>query len=349
MAGNRALVGCVMKYRDYPRETIKDIVRLRRRLDVAHVPPRRTDFNFILGTWNIRHFGGVYDGWNENPDSPKRNLRGLAVIAEIIRRFDVVAIQELRRETTALRRLLEDFLGPDWAVIMSDVTVGDRGNQERLAYLYDTRRVMPSGLAGEIVLPPTGESNEPVEQFDRTPYLVGFRAGSEHFTLLTAHIRYGDVPADRLGELRRIAEFTAREIRDRTRDAETEETNLLVLGDFNIDKRIGDPLFDAFVDSGLWVPEGLRGLKTTYGTEPKFYDQIAWFRDRFSLLPSGRAGTVDFTDAVFQELDRDEMTWRVSDHFPLWVEFNTDRSERAMAKTLGLPEDMPNPFSDIPD
>lgn len=69
---------------------------------------------------------------------------------------------------------------------MSDVTAGDKGNTERSAYLFDTRRVTPSGLAGEIVLPPTPDG-DPEEQFDRTPYLVGFVAGGERFALLTAH------------------------------------------------------------------------------------------------------------------------------------------------------------------
>ena len=30
--------------------------------------------------------------------------------------------------------------------------------------------------------------------FDRTPYIVGFRAARERFALLTAHIRYGHAP-----------------------------------------------------------------------------------------------------------------------------------------------------------
>src|SRR5690606_37911936 len=85
------------------------------------------------------------------------------------------------------------------------------------------------------------------EQFDRTPFIAGFRAANEHFTLLTAHIRNGSVPADRLPELQRIARFTAQELRARARAGQSrEEPNLLVLGDFNIDKRQGNPLFDAF-------------------------------------------------------------------------------------------------------
>jgi hypothetical protein len=244
--------------------------------------------------------------------------------------------------------LVDEFLGPEWRVMMSDVTAGDKGNSERLAYLYDSRRVTPSGLAGEIVLPP-GPAGSPVEQFDRTPNLVGFQARDERFALLTAHIRYGDSPGTRTPELTAIADYTAREIRDRSKGGGMEESNLIVLGDFNIDRREGNPLFDAFVSQGLWVPEALREFRTTTGQVAKYYDQIAWFRDDLGLVTQGRAGTIDFSGAVFKELTTAQVSYRVSDHFPLWVEFLTDRSVEAMATVLGIDPANPNPFAEIPD
>ncbi|HEV2132230.1 MAG TPA: endonuclease/exonuclease/phosphatase family protein [Longimicrobiaceae bacterium] len=336
-----------MRYADYPRQTVEDIARLRRRLDAGNLPPRRTDHNLLIGTWNIQQFGRVHRAWEENPGSPKRNLRAMAIIAEIVRRFDVVAIQEVKRDTSGIRMLVEGFLGPNWSVILSDVSAGEKGNHERLAYVYDTRRVTPSGLAGEIVLSPV--DGIAVEQFDRTPYIVGFRSATDRFALLTAHIRYGDHPQARIPELHSLARFTAEEIRDRSRFAGAEETNLIVLGDFNINRRSGDPLFDAFVSTGLFVPEPIREVKTTYGAEAKHYDQIAWFMGDLDLLSEGRAGVVDFTGAVYQVLTLRQMSYRVSDHFPLWVEFIIDRSTEAMARTLGVNPAMPDPLGTVPD
>jgi len=43
------------------------------------------------------------------------------------------------------------------------------------------------------------------------------------------------------------------------------------------------------------------------------------------------------------------MSFRVSDHFPLWVEFIVDRSTEHMARTLGLNPAMPDPLSTVPD
>ena len=79
-----------------------------------------------------------------------------------------------------LRHLLK-ALGDDWGFLLTDVTRGDRGNGERLAFLFDTRRVRPSGLAAEVVLPPEWKGRELpsgqtiADQFARTPYAVSFR------------------------------------------------------------------------------------------------------------------------------------------------------------------------------
>lgn len=337
-----------MDYASYPRAVVEDIARLRRRIRNSGLPGKRTDHNLLIGAWNIRALGRVYDKWGENPRSPKRNLRALACIAEIIRRLDVVAVQEVKRDTSGIRLLVEEFLGPNWGVILSDVTAGPEGNVERLAFIYDKRRVQPSGLAGEIVLPPT-EEGDPVRQFARTPYMVGFQSGGERFVLLTAHIKYGEVPEDRLRELKALAEYIAVEIRDRARIAGAEESNLIVLGDFNIDRRGDNPLFQAFVSTGLLVPSQLLGLKTTYGTEPKYYDHIAWFMGDLDLNYNGRAGVINFAGAVYKELTLRQMSYRVSDHFPLWVEFIVDRSAEYMAPTLGLDPAMPDPLSTVPD
>ena len=337
----------MISHADYPPAVIDDVVRLRRRL--AGLPVKTSDRNLLIASWNIRALGALHAAFDENPGSPKRNLRALACIAEIVQRFDVVAVQEIKRETTAIRTLVDEFLGSEWSVILTDVTAGSSGNTERLGFVYDRRRVRPSGLAGEIVLPPT-DAGDPAEQFDRTPYIVGFEAGGTRFSLVTAHIRFGEIPADRLPELQAFAGFTATELRDRARVNDREIGSVIVLGDFNIDERGDNSLFQAFVAKGLVVPEPLRGLKTTFGTQPKHYDQIAWFMGSDMRLPfTSRARVVNFMGAVFKELTPSETSFRMSDHFPLWAEFQTDRSDTQMAVARGLDPDSPDPFASILD
>jgi endonuclease/exonuclease/phosphatase family metal-dependent hydrolase len=344
-----------MEYARYPRMVVEDIARLRRRIAQSELPQKVTDRNLLIGTWNIKAFGAIHPDWQENPGSPKRNWRGLAYILEVVRRLDVIALQEVRRDLSGLRLLLE-WLGPNWGVIMTDVTAGEEGNAERLAFVFDRRRVSPSGLAGEIVLPPkkvvldSGEKLlQPARQFSRTPYAVGFRAGNESFVLITAHIKYGKRPGEREVEIRALADHVAAEMRDRARNVQSDESNLIVLGDFNIDQRRDDPRFAAFVSTGLVVPEQLRHLRTTFGGTPKFYDQIAWFMGTFDLNYRERAGVIDFSGAIYPELTLGQMAWRMSDHLALWVEFWLDRSAQHMAPALGVDPAMPDPLNVVPD
>lgn len=107
--------------------------------------------------------------------------------------------------------------------------------------------------------------------------------------------------------------------------------NLLVLGDFNLD-RVGDPLYEAFLSTGLWPPAQLNEVPRTIFDNDRtrhFYDQIAWFVEAEPGMPSllegleftGRGGGVDFLPHVLRDLTKAQVSWRVSDHYPLWVEF----------------------------
>lgn len=53
--------------------------------------------------------------------------------------------------------------------MISDVTEGAAGNGERGAFPYDSTRAQPSGLVGEIVLPPT-RAGEQGDTLGRTSF-----------------------------------------------------------------------------------------------------------------------------------------------------------------------------------
>src|SRR5690349_19079604 len=129
---------------EVPGEVTAELAALSTALD--RVVPARTATNLLVATWNIRGFDRYTPTWRSVAgDSPIRDRSNIAHIAEIVSRFDVIAIQELRRAATGFLAMLER-LGPDWAFLTSDVTEGDPGNNERLAFVYDTRRLRPSGL-----------------------------------------------------------------------------------------------------------------------------------------------------------------------------------------------------------
>jgi endonuclease/exonuclease/phosphatase family metal-dependent hydrolase len=320
---------------DTPPEPVREDLGL---LDAAldeSLPPRVLDRTLLIGTWNVRHFGGLTEKWEAtDADSPKRDLQSILTIAEIIRRFDVVALQEARGDLKALRHTMK-ALGDDWGLVLSDVTHGAAGNDERLGFLFDRRTVRMSGLVGELVVP-AGESDRIGEgalqrQFARTPYAVAFRCGGETFILVTLHVLWGDSPAERTPELRAIAEW----LDGWARDVNAWDHNLIALGDFNID-RAGGARYDAFTSTGLHVPDDLHSVPRTLWSDredphlEKFYDQIAWFTadgDRPALsLDYREGGYFDFEKVALprRDLSRRSLSWRISDHYPLWAAFDLE-------------------------
>ncbi|GAB5444329.1 MAG: hypothetical protein Fues2KO_46780 [Fuerstiella sp.] len=296
----------------------------------ADIPVKQDD-NLLIATWNLRAFSSLTRKFTaRSTDSPKRDLRGLRAIIEIISRFDVIALQEVQGNLRALRDTMR-FLGDEWAFLMTDVTGGDGGNSERLAFVFHRTRCRPSGLAAELVVPPErlGSMSEGVlrEQFARTPYAVSFQRADTTFILVTLHILFGEVAADRVPELQEIADWMFAWARRTNRF----EQNLLTLGDFNIDDREG-PLFEAFTSTGLTVPDVLNNLPRTIFDDPddpsddNFYDQIAWFTTGSEALINMKlrdGGNFDFLPHVYTDLNltRNSISFRISDHFPLWVEF----------------------------
>ena len=304
---------------------------LRAALDESIPRKRLLQCNLLIATWNLKNFGSLTKAWlSSTSDTPKRDYRALWAIAEIISRFDVVALQEVTGDLRALRTMMKT-LGPQWQFLMTDVTLGASGGGERIAFVFDASRAQLSGLAGELVVPPEWLAeigpDAMQRQFARTPYAVSFRTDKATFILVTLHVLYGGSSTARLPELH----ATARWMADWAQQSHRWHHNLLALGDFNIDRR-DDRLWQAFTSTGLSVPEALQNVPRSIFADPenpqreKFYDQIAWFTSGNQALTNLRleaAGHVDFVPYVYREIEfsRAQLQYRVSDHYPLWVEF----------------------------
>jgi hypothetical protein len=180
---------------DHPPAAVQaDVHTLRRHL-TATLPSKRLDENLLIATWNLRSFASLTREWTAGEaDSPKRDPRGLLVIGEIIRRFDVIAVQEVKGDLRPLRDLMK-WLGTDWACLMTDITQGAAGNSERMAFLFDRRRAEPSGLACELVVPEEWLKEIAPDalgrQFARTPLCreLPLRHGDIHPGDLAHHLR----------------------------------------------------------------------------------------------------------------------------------------------------------------
>ena len=307
--------------------TLDNLAALRTDLDTK-LPPKKLEKNLLIATWNLRGFGDLTrKEVSKGTDSPKRDYQSVLCIAEIIKKFDVIAVQEIKSNIKALRDTMK-ILGNDWSLILTDVNRGDAGNGERMGYLFDTRRVQLSGLACELVVPQEWmnvTSDEALsEQFVRSPYAVSFRSGNQTFILVTLHILYGKASKDRIKELKGIAKWMA----NWAKDVNVYHQNLIALGDFNIDER-GDLLNQTFISEGLTIPDALQNPQVTRSIfdETKYYDQIAWFSNANNIpnlsLKYVNGGNYNFVGKALanRNLTKQSLSFMISDHCPLWVEF----------------------------
>jgi endonuclease/exonuclease/phosphatase family metal-dependent hydrolase len=328
------------------QRTVEGLKRLRPGLAAA-IPARTATDTLLLATWNIREFDDGKCGY--------RSDEAYFYIAEVLSRFDLIAIQEVRNGLYPLQRL-QKLMGAGWDFIVTDVTLGVAGNTERMAYLFDRRKVQFSGLAAELVLPKDGKATDPEPvQFARSPYVAGFRAGWADITLCTVHIYYGDdTPVDprRLAEITALGKTLAKNADKLSAapqalaDGPKAPSNLLLLGDFNIFNR-ADVTFDALIQAGFKIPEALQKVPGSNVDRNKHYDQIAFYKQLSHLTPTGRAGVFDVYEHVYRLADealyaderkvkpgrsyKDWRTYRLSDHLPMWIEFGVDDADAYLA------------------
>jgi hypothetical protein len=137
--------------------TISNLIRLKQGLE-QRVSSRRTVQNLLVASWNIKEFN----------HTTQRLFEAYCHIAEIIARFHIVAIQEVKSTLKDLDIVMR-ILGGDWDYIINDITDGDSGNSERSASSYNNKRLRLSGLAGEIVLWHELTEGSPIKQLKRTP------------------------------------------------------------------------------------------------------------------------------------------------------------------------------------
>lgn len=279
------------------KRTIAGIQRLREQFAKVKFPSKKASESLILGTWNIRNFDD--DRFNYGP----RMDESLYYIAEILSRFDIVAVQEICADLSRLNRLM-GILGRKYDYIMTDVThSGLGGNKERLGFIYDQDKVHFKGVAGEIVLPEKmliGGSADKKRQFSRTPFGVEFQAGWFKFLFSTVHIYYGKASktspeyARRVEEIDAVAKYLAKE-------AKASNSNQILVGDFNILKP-GSAGFNALVKHGFKMIHNRKGSNRD---RTKFYDQIS-FRSKRNVLVQMELERQDRVFQFFNSVFRDE-------------------------------------------
>ena len=321
------------------KRIIDKLLVLRKQLN-RDIPPKTVLDSLLLATWNIREFG-----------MGNRIEESFYYIAEILSSFDLIAVQEVAGDRRALEKVI-DIMGKNWDYIVTDSTDGTAGGKERMAFLYDTRKLMFKNLAGEIVLPDT-QLVKGKFQFARTPFCVAFQAGWFLFNLTTVHIYFGDVKGvkykQRVEEIDSISKFLGKR-------AKEENISYIILGDFNIVDTKDDTL-KALEKNKFFIPEAIKQKPTDIGGT-KHYDQIAFrFKEGEDMVlfseKEQKAGAFNYYECLYtkeemplylqyfdpetikektpQEIESYYLskwrTFQISDHLPLWVQLKIDFSD----------------------
>lgn len=330
-------------------DVIDNIIQLRAALSAAAadpdakspgIPEKKLTDNLILGTWNIREFGNSKYG-GRMPES-------YYYIAEILSRFDLVAVQEVRDNLADFNSICR-ILGSDWGVFTSVVTEGASGNKERMAFLYDKRTVSFRNIAGQIIRPP--DKKNKTEQFARSPYVIRFQSGWLKFDICTTHIYYGNDTKSSAQYKRRVDEIQSLvDHMDKYYVKKGEANNLFILGDFNIEDE-QSKTYAAATSSVFSIPDAIlkKHLSGSNVKKDKIYDQILYY-NKYKDINFKNAGIFDFYETVFNDFSsyasrikkhctraqiaqvtdkkfNDFRTYQMSDHLPLWVEMNTDHTD----------------------
>ncbi len=262
----------------------------------ASLPPKapRAGTTVRIATFNIQVFG----------TAKLAKPKVVDTLTKAIRRFDLVAIQEVRsNDDTILPRFVEK-LNADGSKY--DFVIGPRlgrtTSTEQYAFVFDTQRI-------EVDRNSVATVGDPGDRLHREPLVARFRVrgppSSQAFTFTLVDIHTD--PDETAGELNALDDvFTA------VQQNSAGEDDVILLGDLNVDERhLGElgrlPNIEWAIAG---VPTNTRGNKT--------YDNIIFDRKK-TVEYTGTFGVLNLQNEFGLTLDE---ALEVSDHNPVWAEFS---------------------------
>ena len=314
-----------MHHGDIDRQTAQGLRVLRERIAAAKVPSSKIDESLLVATWNVRELG-------KRP----RLSASLHYLAEVIGTFDLVCLVEVRDDVNDLATVL-GYLGPYWKVVFSEYVMDAGGNRERVAFVYDSRAAVFTGLASHVIggRKKVRDEYRDTVSFWRPPYVASFRAGNFDFVVVGAHVRWGKSERSRERELGKLADWVAAEQSGRF----VLDKDMVIVGDFNIPSTTS-PLYRAVTRRGLRAPKGMLDPGSDLARR-RSYDQIL-VAPRFPDSVTGKGGVLDVWSGSYRPLyegitrkNNRALTWEMSDHLPLWIELNTDDDAYELDQRIG--------------
>src|SRR5918998_4416091 len=116
-----------------------DALRKYRDTKPGRAIPSKAADRLLVATWNVANLG-----------VQERREKDHLLIAELVSWFDLVAMQEVNDDLSGLREI-HQHRPESFRLLFSDAA----GNDERLAFIYDSDKVALLEEVGEVAIPPS--------------------------------------------------------------------------------------------------------------------------------------------------------------------------------------------------
>lgn len=242
-----------------------------------------------LGTFNIEKLG------KENPYQVKN-------AAEILKNYDIVAIQEIMNTGAskisplgsegieALRRIVS-YLGDDWGYVLSPEPNGTASAKkawafntfEYYAFIYRKSKIeliFNSAYLWDEEKNPIKGLRDQERQFDREPFIASFRArnGNLDFTIITIHVAAPDA-GWRRDEIKRLAV-----VYKTVQDSDVSQNDVFLMGDFNtnVDNKEWDSLKSLPAMKHILTSKDVTTFNKKKGMLSKSQYDTIWYQGSYS-------------------------------------------------------------------
>ncbi|MFM1904748.1 MAG: hypothetical protein RLZZ440_2648 [Planctomycetota bacterium] len=247
----------------------------------------------LISSFNIQVFG----------ESKLAKPQVVEILARVVRKFDIVAIQEVRAKSDDIIPRFVQAVNADGSRYhyLIGPREGRTNSKEQYVFVYDTTRV-------EVDASSAGVFPDPSDRLHRPPMCARFRTrimpaqAAFTFWLVDIHTDPDEVPQ----ELAALADvFVAMQ------SARPDEDDVILLGDLNA----GPPEFGSFqkIPGIGWAVSGT----TTNTRRTKTYDNLVFARPATAEY-LGAWGVLDLQATFGLPLDN---ALEVSDHNPVWAAF----------------------------
>lgn len=238
-----------------------------------------------------------------------------STIVNILNEFDLVAIQEIRDKTNKTMDILVKALkekGRNYRYILGPRLPKNASRYyERYAFIFDIDKL--ESLSRGITF------SDPNDRFVREPLMTRFKVkeGNFDFVLVNIHTKPESATAE-INALTKVIVEAARLLR---------EKDIIVLGDFNADCAKGDDYYDeteltVHFPSNEYISIIPNSADTNLAETDCTYDRIITTKSVGEDYVMNKWGVYKFDEQFDLTYDKAKS---VSDHYPVWAEFFTNK------------------------